>query len=310
MIFTVYHDLMTSLTFYGGVNEIGGNKILLEDKDTRVFLDFGKGFSRRAKFFEEYINPRVANGIEDFLTMGLLPDIKGLYREDLMKLAERDVLEPNVDGVLLSHAHSDHADYISFIHEKIPIYMGATCHLILQAIEERSNRQIEREILTFKARPYNRKDDPIQRKIITFRTGDKFNIGSLEVEPIHVDHSVPGAYGFIIYTSEGPIGYTGDIRVHGTIPKMTRDFIQKAANEKLIALIIEGTRIADEVREESEELVFKESRRIVSTTNRLVLANFNFKDVDRLRTFLKVGKENGRKLVVKTTTTERSNRRR
>ncbi len=40
---------MTSLTFYGGVNEIGGNKILLEDKDTRVFLDFGKSFSRRAK---------------------------------------------------------------------------------------------------------------------------------------------------------------------------------------------------------------------------------------------------------------------
>ena len=30
-------------------------------------------------------------------------------------------------------------------------------------------------------------------------------IGSLEIEPIHVDHSVPGAYGFIIYTSEGPL---------------------------------------------------------------------------------------------------------
>jgi len=35
---------LTSLTFYGGVNEIGGNKILLEDKDTKVFLDFGKEF--------------------------------------------------------------------------------------------------------------------------------------------------------------------------------------------------------------------------------------------------------------------------
>jgi ribonuclease J len=41
----------TSIAFYGGVNEKGGNKILLQDKDTRVFLDFGKGFSRRAKFF-------------------------------------------------------------------------------------------------------------------------------------------------------------------------------------------------------------------------------------------------------------------
>jgi hypothetical protein len=35
------------------VNEIGGNKILLDDGGTRILLDFGKGFSRRAKFFEE-----------------------------------------------------------------------------------------------------------------------------------------------------------------------------------------------------------------------------------------------------------------
>ena len=44
------------------------------------------------------------------------------------------------------------------------------------------------------------KDKPIERKIKTFTTGDKFKIGSLEVEPIHVDHKVSGAYGFIIYT--------------------------------------------------------------------------------------------------------------
>jgi hypothetical protein len=31
---------MTKLTFYGGVNEIGGNKILLEDEETKIFLDF------------------------------------------------------------------------------------------------------------------------------------------------------------------------------------------------------------------------------------------------------------------------------
>lgn len=81
---------------------------------------------------------------------------------------------------------------------------------------------------------------------------------------------------------------------------MTRDFIERAKNEKLIALIMEGTRIADDIREEeSEELVSKESAKIVSTTNRLILADFNFKDVDRLRTFLNVRKDNDRKLVVK-----------
>jgi len=114
----------TSITFYGGVNEIGRNKILLEDKDTKVFLDFGKSFSRRAKFFEEFINPRTSNGIVDFITMGLVPDISGIYRDDLMNLAGRKLEKPKVDAILLSHAHSDHADYISFLHEDIPVYMG------------------------------------------------------------------------------------------------------------------------------------------------------------------------------------------
>jgi len=35
---------MVSLTFYGGVDEIGGNKVLLEDGDVRVFFGFGQSF--------------------------------------------------------------------------------------------------------------------------------------------------------------------------------------------------------------------------------------------------------------------------
>jgi len=290
---------MTSLTFYGGVNEIGGNKILLQDKDTKVFLDFGKGFGRKSKFFEHFLNPRTPNGIGDFIHMGLVPDIKGVYRDDLLKIIDRKPEEPDIDAVLLTHAHADHADYISFLHEQIPIYMGETCHLILKAIQERSSRKIEYEILDFKPRPTNRKDDPIERKINTFRTGDKFKIGSLEVEPIHVDHSVPGAYGFIIYTSSGPVVYTGDIRFHGTKSDMTREFVTKAKEVKPIALICEGTRLGKPDKVESEQKVYDECNKIVSTTERLVLADFNFKDVDRMRTFYNIAKKNGRKFVIK-----------
>ena len=41
----------TSITFYGGVNEIGGNKILVEDGDTKLFLDFGMSFSSRKQYY-------------------------------------------------------------------------------------------------------------------------------------------------------------------------------------------------------------------------------------------------------------------
>ena len=61
---------MTSLTFYGGVNEVGGNKILLEDKDTKVFLDFGMSFGKRGTFFDEFMNPRTGAGLKRFYCNG------------------------------------------------------------------------------------------------------------------------------------------------------------------------------------------------------------------------------------------------
>ena|GEM_PF-464961 len=182
---------MVKLTFYGGVKEIGGNKILLEDSSTKIFLDFGMSFSRRSSYFEEFLTPRTANGIGDFLTMKLLPDIKGVYREDLLEHFGRKPEMPMVDGVILSHAHADHANYISFLHKDIPIYCGETCKAILDAVAEQSQRDIENEVIDFRMRPLyrcNYKNPPIKRKFKTFRTGDKIRIGSLEVEPLHVDH--------------------------------------------------------------------------------------------------------------------------
>lgn len=106
------------------MEEVGGNKILLEDKDTKIFLDFGMSFTAREKYFEEYLKPRSSNGLVDFITMGLLPDLEGVYRTDLLKKAGRKASETKIDAVLLSHTHADHANYISFLHEEIPIYMG------------------------------------------------------------------------------------------------------------------------------------------------------------------------------------------
>src|SRR5665811_72097 len=114
---------MTSLTFYGGVNEIGGNKILLEDWDTRLFLDFGMSFSLANQYFDEFMQPRKCNGIVDLLEFGLLPDLEGIYRCDYLdhcKLPSEETR--SIDGVLLSHAHMDHSSYIHYLREDIPIH--------------------------------------------------------------------------------------------------------------------------------------------------------------------------------------------
>jgi ribonuclease J len=64
---------MTSVTFYGGVNEIGGNKILVKDADTQLFLDFGMSFSLANQYFDEFMQPRKCNGTLNPLNQAAFP---------------------------------------------------------------------------------------------------------------------------------------------------------------------------------------------------------------------------------------------
>ncbi len=265
--------MVVSLTFYGGVNEIGGNKVLLRSGDVKVFLDFGMSFALRKQFYSDpFLSPRRR---EDLLEFGILPDLRGIYRPEGAE-------PPQVDAVFLSHAHMDHAAYISFLRKDIPVYCGETTETILKALGD-TKVGLEYDISDIRFK--------------TFRTGDKIRIGDLKVEPIHVDHSIPGAYGFILHTPSGAVVYTGDLRLHGTKPEMTEEFVQKAAEAEPVAVIPEGTNMVNaEISSEPE--VGEKISRIIGQVSGLVLADFAWADVDRLRSFYQAAKLNKRRLAV------------
>ncbi|MGI0091288.1 MAG: MBL fold metallo-hydrolase [Nitrososphaerales archaeon] len=293
--------MMSALTFYGGMGEIGGNKILLEDRGTRIFLDFGKSYTARAKYYDWTEKPRQANGVGDFLALGILPKIKGIYRRDLLQLARMSENEDKlVDALILSHAHSDHADYVSFLREDITVWMGETTLDIIGAIEEEKESNIEFEISRFKKRPImNRREDPIERDIRTFKTGsDKIKIDSIEIEPVHVDHSLPGCYGFIIRTSSSTIVYSGDLRMHGNRSDLTLDFITRCKAEKPDVMICEGTRINESVSSRESDVYESCLEYICQAKDRFVFADYSYKDIDRFMTFYNIAKKVGRKILI------------
>ncbi len=274
--------MRTEITCFGGVGEIGGNKILLRDGDTSVFLDFGTGFAEGASFFDAGIEPRRVNGAGDLFEFGLLPEVPGLYSEAALQNTALKYVKPEVDAVILSHYHSDHFGRMTYVDEGVPVYCGETTALIHEAAKKSTGSPLD------------------GHELRTFRTGKRFRVGSMEVIPVHVDHSIPGAYGFIVHTSKGAVVYSGDFRFHGPAGSMTDDLIEAGRDSKPALLITEGTRVSPEDNKSSfsEKSVAAETVRAIKGNRKLVFSSFRGNDVDRVNTFFEAAEKSGRRLVV------------
>jgi len=264
---------MTRVTLYGGVSEVGGNKVLLESENSRVFFDFGLSYSRRSRFFSDpFFSPRSK---EALIQLGIAHPMRGTYWfQDLCR---------GETAVFLSHVHRDHCGHVSLLNKRIPVFCGRTTEIMLDAL-----RQMSRETPEF---------DLSDITFNNFKSWDKVRVGGVRVKPIHVDHSVPGSYGFLAEADGASVAYTGDFRMHGKMTTLSKDFEGALADERPDVLIMEHTNILDgEVT--SEEMVGEKVHAVVEGTKGLVVSDFSISDVDRYSTFRRVADGTGREVVM------------
>jgi ribonuclease J len=295
---------MVTLTFYGGHDRIGGTKILLDDGKGKTFLDFGKDLERENEYFEfPTMRPFF---VPDLILTGLLPTdgLSGLYRHE--------AAPSPIAGVAVTHAHIDHYGDISSLAEGTPVHLGEVTRLIIEARTDTYQSSWENAIDHLDVR--------------TFRTGDEVELEGTDtvLRPVHVDHSVPAAYGFIVHAGDRTIAYTGDFRVHGHRPDLTEDFLKAAEAEDVHVMLCEGTNAG---REDEETTIRKFEREITERMGRnaperaridcateeeveesltaeaeasdsLMLVETSPVDLDRIRTAWRVAERTGRALVL------------
>jgi len=297
---------MTSVTFHGGVNDIGGNKFLVKDKDTTLFMDFGMSFSEEGQFFSQFMGARGSNALTDMFELGILPKIKGMYRRDYAKhVGFGGDEETEIDGILLTHAHVDHCAYIPYLRPDIPIYCSEESKLIMQNFDETGTDQYLTMKEKFKVYE-NKKGEisratgdkvQIPRTIKTFQSNKAFDIDSINVEPLPVDHSIAGVHAFILHTSSGSIGNTADLRFHGRRSKDTEKFVERCGESSLDLLLCEGTRV-NAVPSLTEFDIEDKVADIVNNTNGLAICGYPIRDLDRLLSFYLSAKKSNRDLVI------------
>lgn len=273
----------TRVTFLGGVREIGGNKVLVEDGPDRVLFDFGPSFSpRREEFYVDFLQPRSSSPVEDLLEFDLLPKVEGLYSREALQDSAIAYRAPEIHGIFVSHAHMDHAGHLNLVDPEIPVHVGAGTKTLLDTIQASSPSMKYGE-----------------HRWEVFRDREPVRVGGIEVVPFPVDHSVPFAYGFLVRTSGGSIVYTGDFRQHGPRAPDTHAFFDAAAKEEPAMLIIEGTRAgADRRRNFTEDGVRSGVDRVLDGCTNVALACTYPRDIDRLGTLHGAAVDAGRTLLV------------
>jgi ribonuclease J len=312
-----------SLSFYGGVNEIGGNKILVdnyndnysnsnENNISSLFLDFGMSFSASGEYFSEFLQPRKLNGIMDFVELGMLPRIKGIYREDYLRHnGINSYKEPCVDGVLLSHAHMDHSAYIHHLREDIPIFMRKESEIILRVMEETGKASFT-EIMNLKksfqfvpkktGEGYKKPtgdEAKIKRNIVTIDPYSPFEVNAFKITSIPVDHSLPGSSAYFLENNNEAIVYTGDIRFHGRNKEYSDKFVSLSEKFSPTIMLCEGTRINENSKGTEEDIEVKVTD-LIKDHKGLAIVNFPIRDLDRLITFYNVAKNTDRVLAINT----------
>ena len=297
---------MAEITFHGGVHDIGGNKFLVEDRGTKILMDFGMSFRDEGKFFSQFMNARTSNSLKDLFDLGILPNIPGMYRRDYTRHMDLGGDEETaIDAVLLTHAHVDHCKYISYLRPEIPVYCSEASKLIMQNYDDTGTDQYltlkERfQVYTNRNGGISKKkgeDVQIPRNIQVFEEGKKFSIDSVDVEPMPVDHSIPGVNAFILHTSSGSIANTGDLRFHGRRANDTEKFVERCGESELDLILCEGTRV-QKADSKTEFDVEQGSTKIINDTEQLVICGYPIRDLDRLMSFYLAAKNTNRFLVI------------
>ncbi len=246
----------------GGLGEFGMNSMLFEDEGTRFMVDCGVMFPQPEHPGVDFIRPSF------------------------------EVLEDRpIDALVLTHGHEDHIGGIPFL-LRCRHRFGQMARLPVHGT---------RFTLELVRRRLDEHDLYGAIQLITFSAGDILELGSVSVETIGVNHSIPGAVALAIETSSGTIVHSGDWRLdHRPINEPVTDLSRFAAlgDRGVRLLLSDSTNVGREGSSASETAVYEALEDVFDLAPGRVIMTMFSSNIWRLQSVLRAAYETGRRVLV------------
>jgi len=197
---------------YGGLNEIGGNCVVVEDEDRKIVFDNGIRFSVLRRLYGGRIEPL---GPLELRAVGAIPPLEALQ---------------GASAIYISHLHLDHTGLLGSITPEVDIKIPST-------------RVLENTLMSWYRKPgswlaYVPPDYTAKIEEATSEKEDENRVIALPVS-----HSCFPAYSFLYTGSDATIFYSGDLRLDPLINISHRldEVMRSVGVDKVDLALIEGT---------------------------------------------------------------------
>ncbi|MCG7506686.1 ribonuclease J [Mesorhizobium retamae] len=203
----------------------------------------------------------------------ILPDTR--FIED--KLA-------NLRGIVITHAHEDHYGALHDIWPKLkaPVWMTPFGAGLLEA-----KRQGE--------------VDAPKIPVTIYRAGEKFIVGSFEIEAIPVAHSIPEPMSLAITTPVGTVIHTGDWKIDPAPsigPKTDEARFRAYGDKGVLALVCDSTNALRDGDSPSEQEVGASLKKLIEEAKgRVAISTFS-SNVGRVVAIARAARDAGRQVLV------------
>jgi ribonuclease J len=206
-----------------------------------------------------------------------------------------DVLHPDftwlveradrVRGVFLTHGHEDHVGGLPYLLDQLDVPVWGPPHALAMA----RRRLLEHEF------------SPGELDLRPVRAGEVVGVGSFEIEPVRVTHSIVEASALRIATAGGTLLHTGDFNLDDDPPdgEPTDEARLARIGDEGVALMLSDSTNSDvPERIGSERSVANAVETLVAAAPSLVVIAMFASNVQRLITFGDMAERLGRKVLV------------